>query len=55
MEALIVSAGVLGFGSLVIMFIGYFLPWILALLRGTRSNVGIFFLNLLVVPFRGGR
>ncbi|QPI13447.1 hypothetical protein [Salmonella phage vB_SalM_ABTNLsp5] len=48
MEALIVSAGVLGFGSLAIMFIGYFLPWILALLRGTRSNVGIFFLNLLL-------
>ena len=47
MEALIVGAGVFGFGSLVVMFIGYFLPWIIALLRGTRSNVGIFFINLL--------
>lgn len=47
MEALIVGAGVFGFGSLVVMFIGYFLPWSIALLRGTRSNVGIFFINLL--------
>lgn len=48
MEALIVGAGVMGFGSLVLMFVAYFLPWILALLLGTKSNVGIFFLNLLL-------
>lgn len=53
MEALIVSAGAVSiFGSLfwiiLAISIPYFLPWILALLRGTRSNVGIFFLNLLL-------
>lgn len=48
MEALIVGAGVFGFGSLVVMFIGYFLPWIIALLRGTNSNGLIFLVNLLI-------
>lgn len=48
MEAVIVGAGVFGMGSLAVMFIGYFLPWIIALLRGTRSNGGIFLLNLLL-------
>lgn len=48
MEALIISAGFMGFGTLVLIFVSYFLPWIIALLRGTKSNVGIFFFNLLL-------
>lgn len=48
MEAAILAGGALGFGSLVFMFISYFLPWIIALLRGTNSNGLIFLVNLLI-------
>ncbi|ADR32426.1 Imm immunity to superinfection membrane protein [Escherichia phage vB_EcoM_VR7] len=47
METIIAGTFVLGAGSLFLAALAYFLPWIIALLRGTRSNVGIFFINLL--------
>ncbi|AFU63989.1 immunity to superinfection [Salmonella phage STML-198] len=47
METIVLGTAALGFGSLFLAFLAYFLPWIIALLRGTKSNVGIFFLNLI--------
>lgn len=54
MEALIAGTVVLSAGfwflaALVFLAaLAYFLPWIIALLRGTKSNCGIFFVNLLL-------
>lgn len=48
MEALIAGTVVLGAGSFFLAALVYFLPWIIALLRGTKSNCGIFFVNLLL-------
>lgn len=48
MEAVILAGGALGLGSLFIAFLAYFLPWIIALLRGTNSNGLIFLVNLLI-------
>lgn len=48
METLVIgSFAAMGFGSLFLAFVAYMLPWIIALLRGTRS-AGIFFFNLLL-------
>ena len=48
METLIAGTVVLGAGSFFLAVLAYFLPWIIALLRGTKSNCGIFFVNLLL-------
>lgn len=48
MEAAVFSIAAMGIGSVFVVIIGYFLPWIIALLRGTNSNGSIFLVNLLL-------